>query len=66
MTKQCSRTGQGYRPVACEHPYIRKGYYLGLEPDVYVCMRCGEQREPERWDDFARRRMPPRGLLNPP
>lgn len=48
----------------CSHPYIRKGYYLGLSPDVYVCMRCGAQRRPEHWEDFERRRMPPAGLLN--
>lgn len=48
----------------CDHPYIRKGYYLGLNPEEYVCVYCGEHRMPEQWDDFERRRMPPAGMLN--
>lgn len=28
----------------CIHPYIRKGYYVGIPRDVYVCVICGEQR----------------------
>lgn len=48
----------------CNHPYIRKGYYLGLSPDVYVCMWCGELRKPEQWKDFESRRTPPAGMLN--
>lgn len=48
----------------CSHPYIRKGYYLGLSPGVYVCMYCAEQRKPEQWDNFEHRRRPPTGMLN--
>jgi hypothetical protein len=48
----------------CMHPYIRKGYYLGLQADVFVCISCGEQRPAERWENFELRRAPPRGLLN--
>jgi hypothetical protein len=54
----------GHPSSQCNHPYIRKGYYLGESPDAYVCMRCGEQRMPEHWEAFERRRMPPAGLLN--
>ncbi|WP_164485568.1 hypothetical protein [Pseudomonas sp. R5-89-07] len=64
MANQRVRTGRYSWLDTCDHPYIRKGYYLGLDPEVYVCVRCGEQRRPERWDDFARRRMPPKGPLN--
>lgn len=46
------------------HPYIRKGYYLGLQTDVFVCVGCGEQLPAERWENFEHRRAPPRGLLN--
>jgi hypothetical protein len=52
------------KPTDCSHPFIRKGYYLGLPGDDFVCMRCGEQRPAERWEDFEWRRTPPRGLLN--
>lgn len=48
----------------CIHPYIRKGYYLGIPSDVYACVICGEQRPANRWDEFERRRTPPSGLLN--
>lgn len=63
-TKNCAQPDRD--PVAgrCNHPYIRKGYYLGLDPDVYVCMGCGEQRKPQQWEDFERRRKQPAGLLN--
>ncbi|MDQ0980276.1 hypothetical protein QFZ45_003454 [Pseudomonas synxantha] len=63
MTESYEVNG-GYPSSQCPHPYIRKGYYLGLSPDVYVCMRCGEQRRREHWEAFERRRMPPAGLLN--
>lgn len=49
---------------ACSHPYIRKGYYLGLPGDDYVCVSCGEQRPAEQWEDFELRRTPPKGLPN--
>ena len=52
--------------IGCKHSFIRKGYYLGLGSDVYVCMSCQEVREPDRWEDFERRRRPPAGLLNEP
>lgn len=48
----------------CTHPYIRKGYYLGLQAGVFVCVTCGEQRPAAHWDKFELRRAPPRGLLN--
>jgi hypothetical protein len=48
----------------CQHPYIRKGYYLGLPKDIYVCMSCGEQRSAQSWEDFELRRAPPKGLFN--
>ncbi len=48
----------------CAHPYIRKGYYLGVQGDVYICVSCGEARPAENWDKFERRRAFPRGLLN--
>jgi len=48
----------------CDHPYTRKGYYLDLNPEEYVCVYCGEQRRPEQWDNFERRRTPPAGMLN--
>lgn len=55
----------GTRPVGkCLHFYIRKGYYLGLSPDRYVCESCGEEREANRWEDFECRRRPPAGMLN--
>ena len=47
----------------CDHPYIRKGYYLGLDSEEYVCICCGEQRKPEQWDDFESRRTPLAGML---
>lgn len=50
----------------CDHPYIRKGYYLGLDPEEYVCMCCEEQLKPEQWEDFASRLTPPAGMLNGP
>lgn len=52
--------------MSCAHPYIRKGYYLGIQGDVYVCVKCGEQRPRSGWILFELRRTPPRGLLNPP
>jgi len=48
----------------CIHPYIRKGYYLGLQANVFVCVTCGERRPAAQWDNFDLRRAPPRGLLN--
>lgn len=54
----------GSTSYACHHSYIRKGYYLGLSPDVYICVSCGEQRKPEHWEDFETRRTPPAGLFN--
>lgn len=56
--------GRSHALGKCNHHYIRKGYYLGLSPDVYVCMCCGEQRNPEQWEDFEARRTPPAGMLN--
>lgn len=50
--------------LECTHPFIRKGYYLGLQADMYVCIRCGEQRSASEWEKFETRRAPPRGLLN--
>lgn len=29
------------KAIKCTHPYVRKGYYLGLKADVYVCVTCG-------------------------
>jgi hypothetical protein len=52
------------KSAACPHSYIRKGYYLGLPGDICVCMRCGELRPAEQWEEFELRRAPPRGLLN--
>lgn len=37
---------------------------MGLSPDIYVCVSCGEEREADRWEDFERRRRPPAGMLN--
>lgn len=48
----------------CPHSYIRKGYYLGLPGDVYVCMKCGEQRPAAQWEEFELRQTPPNGLHN--
>jgi hypothetical protein len=48
----------------CPHPFIRKGYYLGIEADVFICVTCGEQRPAELWEDFELRRTPPRGTHN--
>jgi hypothetical protein len=47
--------------AACAHHFIRKGYYLGLEPDLYVCVVCGEKRLPQHWEQFERRRAPSNG-----
>jgi hypothetical protein len=46
------------------HPYIRKGYYLGLHADMFVCITCGEQLPVADWDKYDLRRAPPCGLLN--
>jgi hypothetical protein len=49
--------------AVCAHPFIRKGYYLGLEPDLYVCVACGEKRLPQHWEQFERRRVPSQGMF---
>jgi hypothetical protein len=48
----------------CSHNYIRNGYYLGLQIDVYYCMECGESRVAVQWEKFELRNTPPHGLLN--
>jgi hypothetical protein len=53
-----SRPGGKPQPE-CSHPYIRKGYYLGLPDEVYVCVSCGEQRLKSQWENFESRRKPP-------
>lgn len=48
----------------CPHNYIRNGYYLGLQIDVYYCLECGESRVAVQWEKFELRNAPPHGLLN--
>ena len=42
----------------CNHPCIRKAYYLGLPGEGYVCVSCYEYREQEEWEDFVNRSEP--------
>lgn len=42
----------------CNHPCIRKAYYLGLPGEGYVCVACYEYREQEEWEDFVSRSEP--------
>ena len=36
----------------CSHNYIRNGYYLGLQIDVYYCTECGESRVAVQWENL--------------
>jgi ferredoxin-like protein FixX len=36
----------------CPHNYIRNGYYLGLQIDVYYCTECGESRVAVQWENL--------------
>ena len=57
-------TDVDYRKLAaCAHHVIRKGYCLGLEADLYICVACGEKRLPQHWEHFELRRAPPHGML---
>lgn len=35
--------------AVCSHPIVRKGYYLGLQIDAYVCIDCGKSGTGPDW-----------------
>lgn len=35
--------------VACPHILVRKGYYLGLRTEDYICVECGAGGQGPDW-----------------
>lgn len=46
-----SRKSSGERSPQpdCEHASVRKGYYLGLDTEDYVCVSCGKSGVGPDW-----------------
>jgi hypothetical protein len=41
------------RPLDCQHSLVRKGYYLGLNTEEYVCVLCGQSGPGKDWPTIA-------------
>lgn len=39
--------------TTCRHLLVRKGYYLGLDSDDYVCVACGKRGPTKGWPRVA-------------
>ncbi|HXR00486.1 MAG TPA: hypothetical protein VN798_08870 [Pseudomonas sp.] len=48
-----SDSAQHERPLDCRHPLVRKGYYLGLDTEEYVCVVCGRSGLGKDWAVIA-------------
>lgn len=47
--------GQAKEAPSCPHSLVRKGYYLGLDTEDYVCVVCGKGGPTKDWPSIAAR-----------
>jgi hypothetical protein len=38
----------------CTHPLVRKGYYLGIDTEEWICVNCGKRGETRDWPEHER------------
>jgi hypothetical protein len=47
--------GKPKKAASCPHSLVRKGYYLGLDTEDYVCVVCGKGGPTKDWPSIAGR-----------
>jgi hypothetical protein len=45
--------GRSEKEPSCPHFLVRKGYYLGLDTEDYVCVVCGKGGPTKDWPIIA-------------